>query len=92
MLVLVVYDVPDDRDRTRWAHELEGFGRRVQYSVFECHLTARRYRELRQRVKAFVAQTDDASVRCYRLCATCQQRVETFGKGPDVGDAAYFIA
>jgi len=32
MLILVTYDVPDDRRRTRLAHTLKDFGERVQYS------------------------------------------------------------
>ncbi|NJN04871.1 MAG: CRISPR-associated endonuclease Cas2, partial [Leptolyngbyaceae cyanobacterium RM1_1_2] len=35
MLVLVVYDISDDRRRTKLATFLEGYGRRVQYSVFD---------------------------------------------------------
>ena len=38
MLVLVVYDIPDDKRRTKLATFLEGYGRRVQYSVFECFM------------------------------------------------------
>jgi CRISPR-associated protein Cas2 len=41
MLILVSYDVPDDRRRTRLAHALKDFGERVQYSVFECRLDER---------------------------------------------------
>jgi CRISPR-associated protein Cas2 len=38
MLILVSYDVPDDRRRTRLAHALKDFGERVPYSVFEYRL------------------------------------------------------
>ena len=31
---LIAYDIPDDRRRSRAARVLEGFGDRVQYSVF----------------------------------------------------------
>ena len=34
-MLLVVYDIKKDRLRTRFAKYLEGYGRRVQYSVFE---------------------------------------------------------
>jgi CRISPR/Cas system-associated endoribonuclease Cas2 len=37
-LIVVSYDIPDDRRRLRLAHALKDFGVRVQYSVFECHL------------------------------------------------------
>jgi CRISPR-associated protein Cas2 len=32
MLVVVTYDVPDDKRRLKLAKLLEGYGRRVQYS------------------------------------------------------------
>jgi CRISPR-associated endonuclease Cas2 len=38
MLFLVAYDIPDDGTRTEVANELENWGTRVQYSVFECDL------------------------------------------------------
>jgi CRISPR-associated protein Cas2 len=39
MLVLVTYDISDNKRRTKLATFLEGYGRRVQKSVFECWLT-----------------------------------------------------
>lgn len=55
MLVLVVYDIPDDKRRTKLATFLEGYGRRVQYSVFECFMSLdemqRLYKTLKRRVK-----------------------------------------
>lgn len=35
-LVLVAYDTPDDKRRRKMAETLEGFGDRLQWSVFEC--------------------------------------------------------
>ena len=37
---LVAYDIPDDKRRNAVAHILEGFGDRVQYSVFIVDATA----------------------------------------------------
>lgn len=34
-MLLVVYDIQDDKVRTRFAKFLKQFGRRIQYSVFE---------------------------------------------------------
>jgi CRISPR-associated protein Cas2 len=42
MLVLVVYDIADDRRRLKLANFLEGHGRRVQESVFECFIVPAR--------------------------------------------------
>jgi CRISPR-associated protein Cas2 len=35
MLVVVVYDIADDKRRLKLANFLEGYGRRVQESAFE---------------------------------------------------------
>jgi len=53
MLVLVTYDISDNKRRTKLATFLEGYGRRVQKSVFECFLTqAAKYRDKTMAVKA----------------------------------------
>lgn len=91
MLVVVSYDVVDDRLRTRVARTLERFGDRVQGSVFECHLTADEYVELTDVLGALV-EGEAATVRCYRLCAGCEGKTEELGEGPPFGDAAYFVA
>ena len=54
MLILVSYDVPDDRRRTRLAHALKDFGERVQYSVFECRLDERAQQTLRERLARLI--------------------------------------
>jgi CRISPR-associated protein Cas2 len=55
MLVLVIYDIPDNRRRQKLSDLLEGYGRRVQKSAFECFLTLPEmqtlYRQLHQRTK-----------------------------------------
>ena len=74
MFIVVAYDVTDDRRRTRLHKCLKSFGTPVQYSVFECLLDERRFREL----KAMVRKTIDAKqdlVRYYRLCESCRTRV-----------------
>ena len=80
MLILVSYDVPDDRRRTRLAHTLKDFGPRVQYSVFECLLAEDQVADLRARVAKLIDPAED-SVRIYRLCAGCAERVEILGLG-----------
>ena len=78
MLILVSYDIPDDRRRTRLAHVLKDFGQRVQYSVFECRLDPDQLERLRQRVLRRIDPERD-NVRFYRLCATCAGEVEAHG-------------
>ena len=46
MLVLIVYDIPDNKRRTKLSKFLEGYGRRVQKSVFECFISLDEMRKL----------------------------------------------
>jgi CRISPR-associated protein Cas2 len=89
VLIVVSYDVPDDRRRTRLAHMLKDFGVRVQYSVFECLLEADQVDRLRERVTKLIDAGKD-SVRLYRFCLDCGSKVELHGQGkvtedPEVG-------
>ena len=37
--VVIAYDIPEDKRRTKVAKALEGYGERMQYSLFECRIT-----------------------------------------------------
>ena len=43
LFYVVVYDIPNDKRRKKVSDLLEGYGQRVQYSVFECTLTQAKY-------------------------------------------------
>ena len=81
MFYVISYDIPDDRRRNQLAKELKGFGVRVQYSVFEAHLNRREYQELKHAVARVIDPSED-SVRYYRLCGACADRVEV----PAIGE------
>ena len=49
---LVCYDVTDDRERSRVAKVVEGFGLRIQLSVFECRLTRTALADLQRKLLA----------------------------------------
>jgi CRISPR-associated protein Cas2 len=88
MLIVVSYDVPSDKRRTKLAHALEDFGTRVQLSVFECLLEEEQVVRMRRRIDGLVEAGED-SVRIYRLCGGCAPKVEIVGLGvisedPDV--------
>jgi len=50
-LVVFTYDISEDRQRSKVSKVLENFGTRVQFSVFECRLTA-------SKAKALLARLD----------------------------------
>lgn len=81
LLYLITYDIPVNRRRKKIADLLEGYGRRVQYSVFECILTRDQYTELQQRLKRHVLPAED-SVRFYPVSRHTLAQVETWGGVP----------
>lgn len=83
MFILVCYDVPDDKRRTRIGKVLEGFGGRAQKSVFECDLTPPQYATLKKKLDRLVNLEED-SLRYYRLCSNCVPQIEVTGVGPPV--------
>ncbi len=88
MLCIVAYDIVNDGTRTQIANELENWGSRVQYSVFECDLTERRTKELSRRLARYLAAGD--SIRIYRLCEACRERTITHGGKPVTVDKKFY--
>ena len=78
MLIIVSYDIVETKMRTKLAKALLNYGKRVQYSVFECELEAAKIEEMKQRILEFVDLEQD-SLRIYRLCQTCNRQIESFG-------------
>lgn len=66
MFWVVCYDIPDDKRRRRVQKIMEGTGRRVQYSVFECELDASKLTRL-QRLLSDAIQGEEDDVRFYPL-------------------------
>jgi len=76
---VISYDIPDDKRRLRVARALEAHGERVQYSVFECLLKDKDFKALHKQLKGIVKPEQD-SLRIYRLCPPCVERIETWGR------------
>ena len=80
MLIVVSYDIADDRRRTWVAKTMEDYGRRVQFSVFECFLEEDRLQKMKKTLAKFMDLSED-SVRIYRLCRKDRETIEVLGKG-----------
>ena len=76
MVLVVAYDVGDDRRRARLHTALLGFGVPVQESVFECEVNERQERSLARAV-ARIARRGQDRVHFYRLCADCAGAART---------------
>lgn len=90
MLIAVAYDIPDDRRRTKLAEHLKNFGKRVQLSVFECLLEEKQAERMKAGIVRLVEAEED-TVRIYRLCVTCEERVEILGRGERSEDPEVYI-
>jgi CRISPR-associated protein Cas2 len=82
--VVVSYDIPDDRRRTKVCHLLKDYGQRVQYSVFECQLRPKDFKRLRERLRPLLDLAED-DVRFYRLCQVCLPKAKIWGPSPRQG-------
>ncbi len=81
LLYVVTYDIPCDKRRKKVSDLLEGYGQRVQYSVFECVLASDKYDELRSRLKKRIKLEED-NVRFYPLSRHTLAQVEVWGGEP----------
>lgn len=77
-LYVIVYDIPDDKRRSKTHKLLCGYGAWTQYSLFECWLNPRQLIELRHKLQKLIQASED-NIRFYQLCGSCQGKVETIG-------------
>lgn len=64
-LILIIYDISDNKRRLILAKKLEQYGFRVQRSAFEAMLTKRIYKSMIQDIQHVIKSEDD--IRIYRL-------------------------
>jgi CRISPR-associated protein Cas2 len=77
--VVVVYDISDNKRRTRLHKKLLNFGTPVQYSVFECLVTKSDYNMMKQQVVRTTKKKLD-HIRFYTICEGCKKKVEIIGR------------
>jgi len=80
MMVVVSYDVTQDESRSRLAKLVLDYGKRVQKSVYECHIDDGELVELQERVAQIIDMSRD-SVRYYTICKKCYFAIEMQGLG-----------
>ncbi len=80
MAYVICYDVADDRRRTSLSKALDGYGRRVQYSVYEAVLNRQLFDKMVERITSIVdAGADRVTIYC--LCSACAGRRQVLGRG-----------
>jgi len=78
-MYVICYDISDNNLRAKIAKELQNYGRRVQYSVFECDITKERFRVLHAILYKLLSGQEDSNIRIYEICANCTNRIQKIG-------------
>lgn len=78
-LWVVAYDTPSNRRRRKFSQLLEGYGLRVQWSVFECELRSEQLQRLRLRLERLIVPLED-SVRFWPVPERSGQQVIHLGR------------
>ena len=86
---LVIYDIAHPRRLQRVARVLEGFGRRMQKSVFECELDADELEQLQAKVLRCI-RTDEDAVQYLRLCTRDSQQTQHDGPVKPFASQPYY--
>ena len=76
--ILAVYDISNPRRLSKVAKTMEGYGIRVQQSVFELRTTLRKLKELHRKINSIIDIEVD-SVRYYIICEEDWQKREVIG-------------
>jgi len=76
---LISYDVRDPKRLRKLAKKLEGYGTRVQYSVFRCRLDRISLEKLHWELNQIMKEEDDLLV--IPLCVECAARVPVHSTG-----------
>jgi CRISPR-associated protein Cas2 len=79
-LVLVIYDITNNKKRLKLAKLLAGYGFRIQKSCFEAMLTIQKYEKLLSEINPYVEKND--SVRVYKIRG--DGAITVFGKDDSV--------
>ena len=87
--VVVSYDIPDDRRRTKVMKTLKNFGAHIQYSVFECRLEKDELGKMRRSLKRLARKED--SIRLYFIAQDDVPRIEILGNGGVTPDSLFYL-
>ncbi|RMH41657.1 MAG: CRISPR-associated endonuclease Cas2 [Deltaproteobacteria bacterium] len=86
MRTVIAFDISNDRTRYRAVRALLDYAVRVQKSVFEApDLSHAAYLRLRSQLEGLYDPSTD-SLRYYRLCAACCERIHHEGVAPGILD------
>jgi CRISPR-associated protein Cas2 len=72
---VIAYDVTNDKRRKKVVKLLEKFGKRSNYSVFECMVTDSQLAIIRKSLLAIIDTKDCDSIAFYPICLNCYSKI-----------------
>ena len=83
MKILICYDVPENKIRTKVAHYLESIGHRIQYSVFLIDGDSEMVQRIEQKLQALVQKSEKPALLAAPLCRSCSGQIWQLGTFKD---------
>ena len=78
-MYLISYDIENNKIRNKIAKTLEDYGKRVQYSVFECHIDQERFQTLYMKLAELMEEEEKGNIRFYQICLACEKKTVVMG-------------
>jgi CRISPR-associated protein Cas2 len=72
---VIAYDVTDDKRRNKVVKLLQKYGKRSNYSVFECMVTDAQLSNIRKSLLAIIDTKDCDSIAFYPICLNCFAKI-----------------
>ncbi len=66
-MYLVTYDITSNKIRNKIAKCLSGYGNRVQYSVFECEIHPKKFKQLYRELLKRMEKSEEGNIRIYYI-------------------------
>ena len=89
-LWIVAYDSPSDKRRRKLAQVLEGYGKRLQWSVFACRLRADQLQALRWQLERRINSCEDR-VNLWPVAAQQVASIVSLGLPPPEPDTSDYV-
>lgn len=78
-MYVISYDISSDRIRKKVSDTLLEYGKRVQYSVFECDISKKRFNQLYKKLCELTLKMDEGNIRIYWVCKNCMEKIRIIG-------------
>lgn len=80
MYFLISFDITSNKRRRIVVRYLLNYGKRIQKSVFECHVTEKIMETMVSELAKLIEHRED-KIRFWQICKDCIERVEVVGWG-----------